>query len=195
MHDRMVGIGKRAGNDLPGFVPGHAFIQQDAHQFGNRQRRMRVIDMNDILLGKIRQVVAILLELPDDGLDAGGNKEVLLLQPQDLALFMRIFRIQHLGDHLDQIVLGQGPRVLAPIEQAHVQMLGGTRAPKPQRVDQRRVVSDNRHVIGNRFYRLVRFMAESRRAIIVTPAHLTLKPYVFGFFRFFHFPDMTVFQP
>ena len=92
---------------------------------------MRVIDMNDILLGKIHQVVAVLLELPNDGLDAGGNKEVLLLQPQYLTLFMRIFRIQHLGNYLDQVVLRQSPRVLAPVEQAHVQMLGGTRPPEP----------------------------------------------------------------
>ena len=92
---------------------------------------MRVIDMNDILLGKIHQVVAILLELPNDGLDAGGNKEVLLLQPQYLTLFMRIFRIQHLGNYLDQVVLRQSPRVLAPVEQTHVQMLGGTRPPEP----------------------------------------------------------------
>lgn len=50
-HDGVVGVRHRAADDLLRFVPAQAFfVHQQAHQFRNRQTRMRVVDVDDDLL-------------------------------------------------------------------------------------------------------------------------------------------------
>ena len=51
----MVGVGKYALRQFPGPLPGiAAFVQQNAHQFRDRQRGMGIVDMDSDF---IRQIV------------------------------------------------------------------------------------------------------------------------------------------
>ena len=66
-HDGMVRIGNRLRNDVPRSIPAHALlIHEDTHQFRDRQRGMRVVDVQDIFLRKILQCAIVRLMLGAD---------------------------------------------------------------------------------------------------------------------------------
>ena len=53
-HDRVVGIGKGAGNNVPRLVPAEpAVIKQHPHQLGDCKRGMGVVDLDGVLCAKV----------------------------------------------------------------------------------------------------------------------------------------------
>ena len=147
---RVVGVGHRLGGDAPGFVPVHAgVVDEDAHQLRDHQGGMGVVDLDDVLLVEVLQRAVDLQVLGRDGLHRGGDEEVLLLEPQGLALQMVILGIEDLGDGLRHGLLLGGLQILAPGEQRHIQRLGGTGVPQPQHVHVVRTVAGDLHVAGH----------------------------------------------
>ena len=72
-------------------------VQKNAHQFGNRERRMCVIHLYRDLLG---QPVPIVVQPPEPAYDIGhrtGDQEVFLHEPQTAPHGGRIVRVQHAG--------------------------------------------------------------------------------------------------
>lgn len=56
-----------------------------------------------------------MLEPADDVMEGGGAQEVLLLQPQLLALEEVVVRVQHPGDVLGQVAVKNGLDIIAII--------------------------------------------------------------------------------
>ena len=56
--ERVIGVGKGAPHDRPRLVPRHpVFIMQDAQQLEHRDGRMRVVELDGHLLGKILPIL------------------------------------------------------------------------------------------------------------------------------------------
>ena len=68
------------GDDVPGLVPAVALlIQQNAHQLGDDQGGVGVVDLDDMLLVEVAQGAVLGLVLAADGLSGGRHEEILLL--------------------------------------------------------------------------------------------------------------------
>ena len=115
---------------MPGLIPAVALrIQQNAHQLRDHQGGVGIVDLDDMLPGEVAQRAVLGLVLADNGLDGGGNKEVLLLQTQGLALVVVVIRVEHLGDHLGHGLLLHRLQVLAPGVQGHIHRQGALGVP------------------------------------------------------------------
>ena len=98
---RVVGVGEGARGDRPGLVPGHhVLIDQQAHQLRDRDRRMRVVELDGELLVEVLHRQVLRAQDAEHVLQRTGDEEVLLLQPQLLALQLVVVRIQHLAEVL-----------------------------------------------------------------------------------------------
>ena len=86
--------------------------------------------------------------------DGGGNKEVLLAQPQLLPLRMVVVGVQHLADSRQLGNLPLGSLVIAAVEGDHVE-LGGHGLEQPQGTDRLAVIAGNQHVAGHGRHGLV----------------------------------------
>ena len=65
--------------DVPRRVPVEArIIHQDAHELGDDERGVRVVDLDDILFVEIRGRAVDLDVLAHDGLHGRGDEEILL---------------------------------------------------------------------------------------------------------------------
>ena len=69
-----------------------------------------------------------------DGLHGGGNEEILLLQPQGLALIVVVLGIEHLGDDVRHGLLLRRPAGTAPWENSFMSMGLGLLASHSRRV-------------------------------------------------------------
>ena len=152
-HDRVVGIGKGRGGDRPGVVPSESvFIHQQAHEFGDGECRMRVVDVDrGLLRQQVQRPVAVLVVV-DDVLQRGGNEEVLLFQAQRLALVMVVCGIQDLRDHLRFVLLFHAAQVIALREELHIEVRDVACPPQAQNGYRFAVFAGDHHVIRQRFY-------------------------------------------
>ena len=131
----VVGVAHRVGDDVPGLVPAVALlVQQNAHQLGDDQGGVGVVDLDDVLPGEVAQGAVLGLVLADDGLHGGGDEEILLLQPQGLALGVVVVGVEDLGDDLGHGLLLHRLQVLAPVEEGEVHRVGAVGLPQPQHV-------------------------------------------------------------
>ena len=110
---------------------------------------MGVVDLDDVLLMEVLHGAVQLGVLGRNGLEGGGHEEVLLLQPQRLALQMIVLRIEDLGNGLCHGLVLRGLQVLAPGEQGHIHRLGGPGVPQPQDIHMLRAVAGDLHVAGH----------------------------------------------
>ena len=110
--------------------------------------RMGVVELDRHLVGQ-RMHLAILLHVAaDDVLQRCGGEEILLPQAQFLARGRGVGRIEHAGDDLRLVALGQGCRIVAAVEGIEPDRVHGARRPEPQRVDALAAPADDRRVAG-----------------------------------------------
>lgn len=75
----MVGVGKRPGADVPGFLPVQTLeIEQQPHQFRNGDGRVGVIELHRDPVGKLVEGVVVLLVAAHYILEGCGHEKVLL---------------------------------------------------------------------------------------------------------------------
>ena len=150
-HHRVVGVGKRAVHDVLRALPREAlFIQQNAHQLGDRHAGMRVVDVDGDFVREDVPIRAVgLFKIAHDVLHRGAGEEILLLEPQLLALVMVVFGIEHLGDHFAQLALFHGAHIIPAVERLHVDFLGRFGRPGAQHVHHVGVVTQNGHIVGH----------------------------------------------
>ena len=154
---RVVGVTERGPDDLPGFLPRHlVHIQQNAHQFRDGDRRMRVIQLDRRLLGQGGDMAEGADMPAHEVLQRGRDEEILLPQPQFLAGRRRIGRIQHLGNRRRAHLIRQRIDMVAAVERVEPQRIGGVRRPQSQRVHPPSAPTDRGRVIGDRLNRFGR---------------------------------------
>ena len=163
--DGVVGVGKGPGRHLPGCLPIELLeVDQQPHELGDGERRVRIVELDGRLVreaGKHRQALRRIEHLPallvaaQDVLQGRRDEEVLLLEPEFLALKDIVVGVEDLGD-----VLGTGlgldrPLVVTAVEIAQVELVGGPGRPQAQRIDgailvarDRRIVGEREHIVG-----------------------------------------------
>ena len=196
-HDRVVGVGNGLLHDGAGLIPAQAFlVHQDAHQLGDGHARVRIVDMDDHLLRQLRKVIAEgALEFLDDVLQAGAGKEVVLLQPEHLALIVLVLGIEHLADRLRQLDFLAGLNVAALAEAAQIQLLRAAGAPHPQGVHCRGVITHDGHIVGNGLHRVIIPRHKLFLAVDFNFFHMAAEMDLAGVLHHGAFPGVAVVQP
>ena len=148
--DGVVGVGHRLGDDIPGVVPAVPLhIHQDTHQFGDDQSGMGVVDLEDVLLVEVAQGAILGAVLAHDGLDGSGDKEILLLQAQRLALVVVVIGIEHLGDDLSHGLLLHRLEILALGVVGHIHGDGALGVPEAQGIGVLGLIAGDLHIPGD----------------------------------------------
>jgi len=76
-------------------------VDQQSHELGDRDRRVRVVELADVLVRETGEAIAVhALPAAEHVLEARGRQEVLLPQPQLLAALAGVVGIQHQRDLL-----------------------------------------------------------------------------------------------
>ena len=76
----MVGVAHDLRHDVPGVIPLELLlVDEDAHELGDDERGVRVVDLNDILFVEVRRRTVDLDVLAHNGLHGRGDEEILLL--------------------------------------------------------------------------------------------------------------------
>ena len=146
----VVGVGEGACDDRPRLVPGQTvFVDEEALQFWNADRRVGVVQLDGDFVGEFRPVGIVLLEAADDVAQRAGGEKVLLEEAQFLAGLGVVVRVENLADRLGHVFLADGFLVAATVEGLEVEFLGGFRFPEAQKIDCLRAEARDRNVIGH----------------------------------------------
>ena len=148
---RVVGVGERAHGQVPGLVPAEVgLVEQDAHQLGDRDRRVRVVELDGDLVGQRVPVVVAAAEAGDDVGQRAGDQEVFLQEAQQRARarWSRRDRGRASGSRRSpccSTAPTKSPLLNSPKSNA----VGRRGAPQPQGVDRPAAVADHGPVVGD----------------------------------------------
>ena len=150
-HDGVVRVAERALRDAERAVERHAVGHQQADQLGDRHRRMGVVELDGVQVGKavvIRTKARV--ERAQHILQRRRAEHVLLARAQQLAGAQRVVRVQQLGDVLGDVLLLRRLRIVLPVEQVEVKLVRALALPQAQCADAAVLaVADHRHVVGH----------------------------------------------
>ena len=114
-HQRVIGVADGSPRQIPGEVPVEALlVDEDAHQLGDGDRRMGVVQLDRGAIGEAPQVRVEALEVGEDVGDRAGDEEVLLLEAELFPVLGVIVRVENFGDVLDLDLLFDGARGSRP---------------------------------------------------------------------------------
>ena len=166
--DRVVRVRHRLARDLPCLVPSESlFIDQDAHELGDGDRRMRVVDVDGDLVGELPEVHARENVVAHDALHARRHEEILLDETQSASLVRAVVRVEVLRDALDEVaVLLLRLDLLARHRAVVGEVAVDLGVPEAQRVDRAVAEADDRHVVRNGHDRHVVLMHEREAAVL-----------------------------
>ncbi len=145
----VAGVVEGLVGDLPCGVPVVAvLVNQHAHELGDADDRVGVVELEGDLVGEGRQIRLVLARVEDaDGVvDGRGHEEVLLFQTKRLALRGGVLRVQDLGDVLRFDLRLDGVQILGLVEGEQIELVVALGAPQAQRVHAAGSVARN-HVI------------------------------------------------
>ena len=111
---------------------------------------MGVVYVDGHLFGQVVEGAVLPQVAAEDILHRGRNQEVLLTQPQALALHVVVLGVEDLADDLGHGVLLHSLDVFALVEEVHVDAVGLVGAPEAQQVDGPAVLARDQHVVGHR---------------------------------------------
>ena len=146
-HDGMVRIVDAGGDDIPRLVPAEAVvIEQQAHELGDDERRVRVVDLDDVVLGKVAHRAVARAVGAQDALRRRGDEEILLADAQGLALDVVVRRVEHLRDDLGHRALLETLDIAAGGEEIHVEVVRAVRLPETEGVDAPVAIRRDEHI-------------------------------------------------
>jgi hypothetical protein len=148
---RVVRVREAPRDDRPRAIPTEfVHVDEQAEQLRDGERGVRVVELEDGLVGQGVER-GVRLQVPAHGVLQGrGNEEVLLLQPELLALHDLIVRVEDARDVLGRVLLADGLDVVAAVEVRDVELARGLRAPEAQRVHAVGRVAGHRDVVRHR---------------------------------------------
>ena len=136
-------------------------VDEQAHELGNGHGGMRVVELHGDLFRQLQNSAVSAKHIIDnpgmylgpaeldvrsvakglqDVLQRCRGEEVLLDKPQHLAVVLAVVGVQDLGDGLHLHLLLDGLHVLAIVELDKIKIVGGVRAPQPQRAHRARAM-------------------------------------------------------
>ena len=130
VHQRVVGVREHLLRITPGRGPGQmVFVQQQAHQLGNRQHRVGVVQVDADLFRQQLEAGVAAQVAPHQILQAGADEEVFLVQAQLSAGRRGVVRVQH-ARHVFGMVLALDRRhVVATVERRQIDLFGSPGRP------------------------------------------------------------------
>ncbi len=147
----VVGVAEGALGEPPRGLEAHpVVVHEQAHQLRHRHRRMGVVELDRHLLGEAGEVVVVAQVAVQDVLQRGGNEEVLLLQPQFLAVLALVVGVENLRESLGKGLAAHRLNVVALVEGVEVELPRRPRRPQAQVPHRRRREARNRVVEGHR---------------------------------------------
>ena len=146
----VIGVAEGALRDVPGQRPFHGeIIHQQAHQFGDGDRRMGVIQLDREFFVEALGRNFLHADDAQHVLQRAGHEEVLLFEPQLLALHLLVVRVQHLGQILASHFLIDRAVMVAAIEDREIEGFRRLGAPQAQRVRGVGAVAEDGRVVGH----------------------------------------------
>ena len=128
------------------------FIKQQAHQLGDRQHRMGVVQVDADLGRQVAEVLMGLAVAAQQILHAGADEEIFLVQAQLAPGGRGVVRVQHTADILRVVFALHSRKIIAPVESAEIDFVGGLGRPQAQGVGGLRVVAGDDGVVGHGLY-------------------------------------------
>jgi len=120
-----------------------------AHHFGDRDGRVRVVELRGPAGMELIERPAQPQVNADHILQRAGHEEKLLLEPQLLALEVLVVRVQYLGDVLGDYLVLDGAVVVAVIECVEIERLDGLGLPQAQAVAGADAIAQDWSIIGD----------------------------------------------
>ena len=133
--------------------------------------------------------------LAGDGLNGGGHEEILLLQPQGLALVVVVLGVEHLTDGVGHGALLGGVEVLALAEELHIDGLGAAGLPQTQGVHMVGVVAGDLHIAGDGQHTGVVLMDHHQVVVVPAGADLTAEADLLGLLQLGQQPRVAQLHP
>ena len=156
---------------------------------------MGIVDLDDVLFVEIRQGAVGLDMLARDGLQGGGHEEILLLQPQGLALVMVVLGIENGADGVGHGPLLVGLQILPLAEQLHVDRLGALGVPQTQGIHMVRVVPGHQHIAGDGQHPGIVLVNHHQVPVVPPGADLAAEMDLLGLLGLGHQPCIAQVQP
>ena len=150
--DSVVGVAHDLRHDVPGVVPLELLlVDEDTHELGAAHGGVRVVGMDGHKLRQQLPVSAVLLlKGVEQAVDAGRDKQVLLLQAQQTAVLAGVVGVEDGADGLGLGALGICQGVVAAVESLQIEvLLDWLSGPDAQLVDGLAGIAHNGDVIGN----------------------------------------------
>ncbi len=134
--ERVVRVGERLLGEVPGLVPSQVrIVEEDAHQLGDGQGRVRVVELDGDLVGQRAPVGVALPEAPHEIGQRAGDQEILLHEAQRLSHARRVVGIEHPRQGFGGERLGHRADELAVAEYLEIEVVRRRRGPQSERVD------------------------------------------------------------
>ncbi len=147
---RVTRVGEALLRHGPGIGPVEALlVDEDPHELRDRDDGVGVVELEDDPVGELVQVEVLRQHLVDEVVQRAGHEEVLLLEPQLLALWRRVLRVEDHRDLLGEGLVADRLDVVAGVEDLEVERPGRLGAPQPQRVDAAVAVARDHVVVGH----------------------------------------------
>ena len=149
-HEGVVGVVEGLADDVPGFIPREVFfVDEEAHEFGDRQSRVCIVELDDTFAVEVPQVFIVIFHSADDVLQRCGDEEELLFEAQFLAFVVVVVGVQHARDVLAHGRFQVRADVIALIELDQIEAVEGFRRPETQGVDRVVLVAGNGGIVGH----------------------------------------------
>ena len=152
-HDGVVGVGYRGADNPPCLIPAEEIvIHKDAHELGDNQGGVSVVDLDDMMLCKGTDIAPAGNMLAHDILSRSGDKEVLLLQAQGFAFNMIVSGVKDLGDNFCHGPVFHAGHIFALREEVHIQRIDRVGIPETEGVDIIASITCDEHIAGDGSY-------------------------------------------
>ena len=123
--DGVVGVAHDLRHDVPGVIPLELLlVDEDAHELGAAHGGVSIVGVDGHKLRQQLPVRAVLLlKGVEQAVDAGRNKQVLLLQAQQATVLAGVVGVEDGADGLGLGALGIGQGIVAAVEGLQVKVL------------------------------------------------------------------------
>ena len=136
--------------EVPGLIPSEVrVVEQNPHQLGDRQRRVRVVELDGDFFGKRVPIGVAAPEAPHEIGQRAGHQKIFLHEAQPLPDAGGVVRIKYPREGFGFERLGHRADEIAVAERLKVEVIGRLRGPKAKRVDGLAAVTDHGPIKGD----------------------------------------------
>lgn len=148
---RVVGVGEGSARDVPGHVEiGAVYIGEQAHQLGDRDGGVRVVELDGDGIRQRREVGILLQMAAQDVLQRGRTEEEFLAKAQFLPRGRGVRRIEYPGQAFRLVALAQRTDMVTIVEGIKQDRINRLCRPEPERVDTLCAPTDDGSIVRRR---------------------------------------------